>query len=288
MLPLRAQDNLNIYDDALFRDVVYSAFLEDLRLKTGISRVATMHMNEKTALITAPSIDSSKFIVGSADVYDCEIEVNSTVETANETLTLDKQLHIAVEICENDEWYTVPSLKEAAMKEMNYAMTLEFEKYVIDKILNFAGVQTVAAITDAATAKAAFTAVTAGTIGKQGFNGQKVAVLPASMYAFCEELFVTRTTILGDNTLITGELKNISGFEIVFLDDSLFSDPTKAIFAIGKPVDVYVDKAGFMEGMRDKQASVQSAVNFNKIYFKKLHITATIWGANKERVYIAG
>lgn len=283
----QVQSNNNVYHNRLFNEIAFTSFVEDLYSATCASMISDMHMNKFGAVIRQPEMDESKFIVTESDAYQCELNINSTLETDETIFTMEKTLHTAYEVCQWDEAYTEVGLSQEASRIMNEKFILAVDAYVLNRALALA-TNTVAAITDAASAEAVICEVEAMFVGLRSLPGSRVIVAANTMYPFFKELFTTRMTVLGDDVFLSGQLKTIGGWDICFIDQSHHPDPTKAIFAVGKPLDTYIDEAGFSMGVRDKQGTTPNDVNLNKIHFKQLNIGVTIWKPNQVRLVVSG
>lgn len=282
----RNQWNSNVYSDEIFREIDSMAFLEDLKSKTCASRVAEITTNAFAAVIHQPTINRDAIQVGRVDAYQCEIEVNSTIETSDDAVFMQDQLYTVLEICEFDEAYTEVNLTQEARREMNYKMALAVDEYILKEMatqsLNFVG-----PIVDSATADSIVTEVETMFIGYESVPGQKVIIAGQSMYPYFRNLFVDRITALGDEVLVTGKLMTIAGWEVCFTADSQMPDPSFAFFAVGKPLNLYIDEAGFGEDVRWKQGSTPEAINFNKIHYRTLNLVAKLWTANAPRLVVS-
>ena len=249
--------------------------------------ISDIHRNKFGAVIRQPEMDRSKIVIDEKDAYQCEVDVTSTIETDETIFTMQKTLSAAFEICEWDEAYTEPNLSQEAMRLVNEEMILAVDKYILTEALAQA-TNTVAAITDAATAEAAVCEVEGMFAGLRSLPGTRVIVAANTMYGFFKELFVSRMTVLGDEVFLSGQLKSIGGWDICFIDAGNHPDPTKVIFAVGKPLDTYIDEAGFSHGERYKESGDPAKINLNKIKFHQLNIGVKLWKTNEVRLVVAG
>ena len=179
------------------------------------------------------------------------------------------------------------ALGQEAMRLMNIAMLYKVDAHILEQAIALA-TRTVGPITDAATANAIVCEVEALYVGMQALPGTKVMIAANTMYPFFKALFTDRITVLGDEVLVTGQLKSIGGWDLVFVDESHHPDPTKVIFAVGKPLDTYIDEAGFSHGERFAETGDPNKIDLNKIYFHQLNIGTTLWKTNEVRLIIAG
>lgn len=283
----QVQNNSNVYHAELFREIAFTSFVEDLLSATVADMISDIHKNMFGAVIRQPEIDRTKIVINERDAYQCEVDINSTIETDETVFTMDKTLDATFEVCPWDEAYTTMNLTAEAQKIVNEEMILAVDKYILDKALNLATL-TVPAIADAATAKAAVTAANVAFIGKRANKGMKTIVAAASMYPFFEELFTSRISVLGDSVLLSGELATISGWNVVFTDDAQMTNPAEVIFAVGKPLDTYIDEAGFSSITdRYKESADSTKVNLNKLHITQLNIGSTLWKGNEPYLLIA-
>lgn len=283
----QVQNNANVYHARLFREIAYTSFLEDLISATCGSMISNIHRNKFGAVIRQPEMDRSKIVVNKRDAYQCELDINSTIETDETIFTMGTALDATFEICPWDEAYTEPNLTQEAMRLVNEEIMLAVDNFILEEAIAQA-TNTVGAITDAASAEAVICEVEGMFVGLRSLPGTRVIVAANTMYAFFKELFVSRMTVLGDEVFLSGQLKTIAGWDICFIDSANHPDPTKVIFAVGKPLDTYIDEAGFSHGERFKESGDPTKVNLNKVYFHQLNIGTKVWNTNQVRLVIAG
>lgn len=288
VLPNREQDNTNVYHDRAFREMSYTSFLEDLYERTGARMISNFHLNKFDAVIRKPEFDRSKIVVGMDEAYQCEIESNSNIETSEEVLQMDKTLHTTYQICQDDEAYITLPIREEASKETNRKFLLAIDAYIFGKVFELA-TETTDPITDIATAESVTVGVSGNFIQYESVPGQKVIIAPHTMYAYFRNMFTDRIDVMGDDVFQTGQLRTIDGWTIYFVAQSQLpaADADSVIYAIGKPVDTFIDEAGFMEGSVRKQGSTPDHVNFNFLFYKKLNLVSHIWAENLPRVVIS-
>lgn len=284
---LQVQNNLNVYDAELFREIEFTFFQEELLPKTVAAMISEMEMNKFGAIIRAPQFDRSKIVVSVDDAYQCTVTQNSTLETSSETFTIDKTLSSAFDVCPWDEAYQTMNITAEGNKVMNEQMLFAIDTYVLGQALAQA-TNTLTAIVDDATAQTAVTEANTYFAGLAATPGSKVIVAPNTMYSFFQDLFIDRMTIVGDNVLLTGNLETIGGWTIAFVDASIHPDPTKVIFAVGKPLVTYIDELGYNEEWRYVESGDPTITNRNKRYFRQLNIGTKIWSSKQSQIHIAG
>lgn len=283
----QAQVNANVYHDRLFREIAYTSFMQDLLSATCGSMIANMHTNMFGAVIRQPDMDRSRISINQRDAYQCEIDVNSTIETDEEIFTMQHTIDASFKVCPWDEAYTEVGLTQEMMKLVNEEMILYVDQYILNQALTQA-TESAPAITDSATAESVVCDIEAKFVGLRSLPGQRVIVAPNTFYPYFKKLFVDRQTVLGDEIFLSGQLKTIGGWDICFIDESNHPDPTKVIFAVGKPLDVYVDEAGFSHGERNAETGDPNKIDLNKIYYHQLNIGAKLWRSNTPRLVISG
>lgn len=175
-------------------------------------------------------------------------------------------------------------------RKVRLAMHYALDKQAMAAATAAAGT-TIAAVTDAASAKAALDAVRVLFVGKTNVQNPLVAVIPSTLSSFFVELGASRITAFGDKVFVTGEIMTIDGITLYIVDSAQLADPTKVHFFAGKPVHYYYDKDTFDILEKDSPVPVTdpvTVINKNKVRQMELQGNFIVWSQNEERIVVAG
>ena len=287
MFPLGDLANTNTYVDEVYREARKAEFAELLEFQTAAGRISKITKNAFTAVIRKPLIDEDEVVVTLTDANQCELPLTSKAVITDESLSMDKTLYGTYELCQTNQAYIVPDVEKKMAMVIDKKIRLGVDKYVIDTAVALAA-GAIAAVTNKATAEAAIDAVDAMFTGYVNLEGDIKVIVPASKKAYFKHLVSDRITITGDKVFLSGNLSMINGMEFIFIQDAQLTDPTKVIFVVGKPVGLWIDEAGFMNGKRNSTPSEGNVVNFNETFYSSFNLKAHVWSTHRNRIVIAG
>lgn len=288
MFPLGNQANTNTHVDSVYREARLSDFAELLEFQTASGRIATIERNAFTAVITKPVIDEDEVGVSLTDAIQGELPITAKAVVTDEPIKMDKTLHGTYQLNPVNQAYIVPDVQKKMAMVIDKKVRYRLDKYVIDTAIAQAG-STIAAVTDKATAEAAIDAVDELFTGYTNLEGEKKAIVAASKKKYFKHLASDRITVMGDKVFLSGNLLMIDGIEFIFIQDSQLTDPSKILFVAGKPVGLWIDEAGFMNGKRNAEVSDKAAyaVNLNEVYFSSFNVKAHVWNAQRNRLVVS-
>jgi len=273
-------------DIDLYKDMTLQTFIIEMESKTGMSLFVDMQSADKNVIIKQPVFDK----VGAPvqDHISCLYAKTSSWNLTQETLLIQSRIYENYEYCPED--YSRLEV-QGVIEEMDRRIRLDLH-YALDKVAMATAIAaagtTIAAVTDAATAKAALAAVRNLFIGKTNVQNPLVAVIPSTMSDFFTELGASRITAFGDRVFVTGEIQTIDGITLYIVDAAQLDDPTKVVFFAGKPVNYYYDKNTF-DIYEDRVIPPTGfIINKNMVRQMELQGDFIVWSQKEERIVVAG
>lgn len=279
---LRGNPNTAIAD--LYKDITLSSFLREMESKTGMALYVTKVSADKNVLIKQPVF--AKVGTPVEDEISCLYAKTSSWNLTQETLNITDRIYDNYEYCPED--YSRLEV-QGVIEEMDYKTRLALH-YALDKKAMAAAIAaagtTIAAVTDAASAKAALEAVRVLFVGKTNVQNPLIAVIPSTLSNYFVELGATRITAMGDKVFVTGEIMTIDGITLYIVDSAQLASPTQVVFFAGKPVHYYYDKDTFDILEKDSPVPDGKVINKNRVRQMELQGNFKVWSQNEERIIV--
>lgn len=288
MFPNGRNANTNTHVDGVYSEARLNDFAELLEFQTASGRIAEITRNDFTAVIRKPVIDEDQVGVTLTDAIQAELPITAKAVVTDDPINMDKTLHGTYQLNPVNQAYIVPDVQKKMSAVIDKKIRYALDKYVIDTAIAQAG-NTIAAVTDKATAEAAIDAVDELFTGYTNLEGEKKAIVAASKKKYFKHLASDRVSVMGDKVFLSGNLLMIDGIEFIFIQDAQLTDPSKILFVAGKPVGLWIDQAGFMNGERDAEVTDKTAyaVNLNKVHFSSFNVKAHVWSAQRNRLVVS-
>ena len=285
-MPPLLSGNANTADIDLYRELILSTFIIEMESKTAMSLYVDMISADKNILIKQPVF--AKVGVPVQDDISCLYALTSSWALTKETLSISDRIYENYEYCPEDySRMEVTGVIEEMDRQIRLAMHYALDRVAMATAVAAAGT-TIAAVTSAATAKAALDAVRALFIGKTNRQNPLVAVIPSTLSSFFTELGASRITAYGDDVFVTGEIQTIDGITLYVVDAAQLFDPTLVVFFAGKPVHYYYDVNTFDVLEKDSPVPTGKIINKNKVRQMELQGNFIVWTQNEERIVVSG